>query len=201
MHVNRLCAQLIARMSWFSTISSHASTFRRSHATLDCRIDGQTLLSRALSFLNDCALGVPVRSPRFLSRAAELCTSSLRSWTCGTQMSSRAMELIWDVGQSVSIQHCLALVGAGVTIAPPFIPLPPLGVKSLIDSLLSFSLPSFTFPFAPSLSADFDLLVITVILSLVRTDRITPTFFGRVMSIIFSEGRDVLLPVWSALET
>jgi hypothetical protein len=45
------------------------------------------------------------------------------------------------------------------------------------------------------------LLVITVILSLVRTDRITPTFFGRVMSIIFSEGRDVLLPVWSALET
>jgi hypothetical protein len=91
-----------------------------------------------------------------------------RSWTCGTQMSSRAMELIWDVGQSVTIQHCLALVGAGVTIAPPFIPLPPLGVKSLIDSLLSFSLPAFTFPFPPSLSADFDLLVITVILSLVE---------------------------------
>ena len=87
-------------------------------------------------------------------------------------MSSRAMELIWDVGQSVTIQHCLALVGAGVTIAPPFIPLWLLGVKSLTDSLLSFSLPAFTFPFAPSLSADFDLLVITVILSLVTTDEI-----------------------------
>jgi hypothetical protein len=113
-------------------------------------------------------------------------------------MSSRAMELIWDVGQSVTIQQSLGLVGAGVNVAPPFIPLWSLGVKSLTDSLLSFSLPAFTFPFSPSLSANFDLLVIIVILSLVRTDGIYayPFWIGYVNHILTSPG--VLKPVPSA---
>jgi hypothetical protein len=54
------------------------------------------------------------------------------------------------------------------------------GVKSLTDSLLTFSLPTFPFSFSLSLPADFDLLVIKVILSWFGTDGILRLLFETV---------------------